>query len=563
MYQILFDGHPIYDPRGTDLGLIVRNPDCHLAVGEAGSLSFTIDPSHPYAQNLTKLKGVLELRADGVTIYKGRIYKDSRDFNMSRVIESEGLLACLNDSLIAPYDFPDDYLDDADYKTAAASGNVIKFFLEKLLAEHNSQVGQTQRIQLGTVTVTDPNNYISRASGEYLTGMETLKKKILEPLGGYLLADYSGETTVLHYYADLPLTNVQTVEFGENLLDLKSILDSAETYTAILPVGKDGLTIESLDDGEISPGYMKAGKIIYSKATEDLFGGLRITRRVDWKDVTVAANLRTKALAALSTEGIMLTQTIQVKAADLSGAADAVDQVAKFVVGRYVELKSTPHGFSASYPLMELEPDILDPGNTEIVLGATVKAASDLTNSHNNSVQESLGQINLILGQQEETVTELAGTTQKQITSAVQTAENIIFSALNEYVSTSDLDSYKSTVSSQLQILSEKISLEFFSTQETIQKVDGDTQRVVESLEKHFDFGLDGLVIRAGANSMTLTLDNDMILFKKNGEQFGWWDGVDFHTGNIVIAVNERAQFGAFAMVPRSNGSLSFLKVGE
>ena len=61
---------------------------------------------------------------------------------------------------------------------------------------------------------------------------------------------------------------------------------------------------------------------------------------------------------------------------------------------------------------------------------------------------------------------------------------------------------------------------------------------------------------------MTLELDNDMIKFKKNGVQFGWWDGVDFHTGNIVVEVNERAQFGNFAFVPRSDGSLMFLKVG-
>ena len=60
---------------------------------------------------------------------------------------------------------------------------------------------------------------------------------------------------------------------------------------------------------------------------------------------------------------------------------------------------------------------------------------------------------------------------------------------------------------------------------------------------------------------MNLVLDNDLIRFTKNGQQFGWWDGVDFHTGNIVVTVNERAQLGSFAFVPRSNGSLSFLKV--
>lgn len=43
---------------------------------------------------------------------------------------------------------------------------------------------------------------------------------------------------------------------------------------------------------------------------------------------------------------------------------------------------------------------------------------------------------------------------------------------------------------------------------------------------------------------------------------FGSWDGTDFYTGNIVVRLHERAQFGNFAFVPRSDGSLSFLKVG-
>ena len=65
----------------------------------------------------------------------------------------------------------------------------------------------------------------------------------------------------------------------------------------------------------------------------------------------------------------------------------------------------------------------------------------------------------------------------------------------------------------------------------------------------------------AGKTKMSLTLKNDRITFSKDGEDFGEWDGVDFHTGNIIIKVTERAQFGNFAMVPRTDGSLSFLKV--
>lgn len=558
MYQLFFNGQPIYDPRGGDLGLTIRDPDCHLAVGEAGSMSFTIDPDHPHVGELTKLKGVLELRANGVPIFKGRIRKETQEFDLSRVVEAEGLMACLNDSVIPPFNYPDDFLEDAAYIAAAESGNVIQFFLEWLIAEHNSQVGSAQQIQLGTVTVTDPNNYLYRSSSEYLTTMETLRRKITDSLGGYLVADYSGATTKIHFYADLPLTNTQIVEYGENLLDLETLIDAADTCTAILPVGKDGLTIEALADGELTPGYIKQGKIIYSEAAEELHGGIRITHLEEWKDVTDATNLRRKALTWLSTDGVMLTQTIEVKAADLPGS-----DTAHFAVGRKVELRSTPHGFSASYPLMELDPDLFNPGNTHITMGSTVKTSTDIANGNQNANKEEMNQQQIQMNQQQSGLTELTETTMSQITAAVQTAESLIFSALEEYVKTSNYEQFRSTVESQLTVLSDEISLKFSETTEHILDVDGDLQKMVETLTKHFDFSLDGLNIKAGENAMTLTLDNDLIIFKKDGQQFGWWDGVDFHTGNIVIDVNERAQFGSFAFVPRSNKSLSFLKVGD
>ena len=162
MYQIFFDGLPIYDPRTEDL--LVRKPDVHLAVGEAGEMDFIIDDDHPNASQLTKLRGVMELRADGLPIFKGRIIRDTRDFNLSRQIEVEGLLACLNDSVVPPFNFPEDWENDTAYQAAKASGNVVEFFLGWLLEQHNSQVGPSQQIFLGNVTVADPNNSIARAS---------------------------------------------------------------------------------------------------------------------------------------------------------------------------------------------------------------------------------------------------------------------------------------------------------------------------------------------------------------------------------------------------------------
>lgn len=594
MYRLYFNEYPLHDLRSEDL--LLRDPEVRLAVDEAGEIAFTIDPEHPYADQITRMKGTVRLLAGSSQLFLGRVKKDTRDFSLSRRIEVEGLLACLNDSVIPPHTFPDDFLGDAAYQIAAESGSVVQFYLEWLLGQHNAQVGPDQQVKLGEVTVSDPNNYIHRSSSDYLTTMETVKKKLRDLLGGYLLADYSGSTTVLHYYADLPLTNIQEVEFAKNLLDLEVELDASETYTAILPVGKDGLTIEGLEDREVSPGFIKTGAIIYSVAAEAEIGG-RITRKVDWEDVTEPTNLLNKAAAHLATEGVKHVQAITCKAVDLGFSTERVTTgegdsgtsavaglavagmsvvgstattgtggaafLANFRVGRYVQLKSPPHGFAAAYPLMELEPNLLDPADTTITLGSTIKTSSDIAHQNKSDFEEQMNQQKIELNQKTENMmTDMVEVVRNQATEVLHSSERIIMSALETYAKTSDLDSFKKTIDTQFSIMSGEISMKFTQVSEHIVNVDGDLQKTVEALTKHFDFGLDGLGIRGDINAMTLRLDNDLIIFEKNGHQFGWWDGVDFHTGNIVIDVTERAQFGNFAYVPRSNGSLDFLKVG-
>ena len=110
--------------------------------------------------------------------------------------------------------------------------------------------------------------------------------------------------------------------------------------------------------------------------------------------------------------------------------------------------------------------------------------------------------------------------------------------------------------------MAEKISMNFETVETKLTDVNGELQTVTETMSKHFDFSIDGLLIKSGENGTGLLLDSDLIQFKKNGDDGGNWDGENFRTGNLIIELNERAQFGNFAFVPRSNGSLDFLKVG-
>ena len=157
--------------------------------------------------------------------------------------------------------------------------------------------------------------------------------------------------------------------------------------------------------------------------------------------------------------------------------------------------------------------------------------------------------------------TSLQKTISEQATTIEKNNEEILLTALTNYVGTGEFEKYKQDVTAQLSIKSDEIVASFTDTANKANTLDGDVGDIKTKLEKYFSFSNNGLVIKCGEGVMQLVLDNDIIRFEKDGVQFGSWDGVDFHTGNVVVDVYEKAQFGNFAHVPRSDGSLSVLKV--
>lgn len=162
-----------------------------------------------------------------------------------------------------------------------------------------------------------------------------------------------------------------------------------------------------------------------------------------------------------------------------------------------------------------------------------------------------------------EEVEKLTSVTSSNNTAIERTEEKIDLVASKTYVEKSAFEEYKEEVSSEFSVRAEDINMKFTTTTKQIEDVDGDLQSKFEKVYKHISFNNNGITIGSGDSAIELVIDNtNGIVFKKNGVQFGWWDGTDFHTGNIVVSVTERAQFGDYAFVPRSDGSLSFLKVG-
>lgn len=574
MYQVKCDDYPLLDLRDDDLILIT--PKITVEVNTVGSGSFTIYNNHPYYDKLQKLKSVFEVSDDFGVLFRGRMTDDTIDFNKGKAVDLEGAMAFFNDSIVRPYAFPDDFINDEEYIAAAESGNVIEFYLKWLITQHNEQVEEFQRFKLGVVTVTDPNNYLSRSDSNYPNTWNVLKSKLFDSaLGGYLCIRYEDDGNYIDYLSDFTLTNTQPIEFGENLLDLKSESDASATYTAIIPFGaevettdedgnivKSKVTIDIFEDGEQADNtdIVKKGDSLYSKSGVESYGWIYAPiSETTWSDVTAVLNLMKKAKEYLSSNAVMLSNTMTISAVDLHYSDRDIQS---FRIYRNVMVISKPHGHDAAYRLTKLSIDLLNPQNTKITVGESKRTLTDINSSQQSSALEKVESAQSQIEQNKSETTEIMNQLLSESTTIINTCNEIILSALESYVETATYTEFRETVEAQFRILSDEISIAFTAATEQIENVNGDLQLTKEQIEKHFTFTENGLNITAGENAMGLVIDNDIVSFTKNGEQFGWWDGVDFHTGNIYIDVNERAQFGNFAFVPRSDGSLSFLKVG-
>lgn len=534
MYQIKCDNYVLYDPRDGDL--IVNKPKCKLEVNSVGSASFTIYNTHPYYGNMAKMKSVFEILQDGRPIFRGRMTDDSKDFDNIKAVELEGIMACFNDSIIRPFSFPESFEGNSDYKAAANGGNVIEFFLSWLIDEHNSQVQDFQKFKLGKVTVTVENNYLSRSSADYAKTWEILKSKLFgSALEGYLCIRYEEDGNYIDYLSDFELTNIQRINYGENLLDIKTKSDASAVCSAVIPLGAkmkeidkasdddSKLTIQGEADGEITEDIVKSGDTLYSKKAVDAYGWIYAAPKdTTWADVTQAKNLVTKGVEYLSTTAPMMSNTIEITAFDLH-ASDA--EIEAFRIYRYILVNSKFHNHEGQYRLTKLDIDILNPQSTKITLGDTKKSMTDINRGNKQSLEEKVENITIQSNTQEIDITEIQHAVTSQASSVVTTCEEIILDAMKSYVETSNYQSFVETVEAQLKIMADEISLNFTSLTDEIKNVDGDLQEKFNTITKYFTFDIDGLTIGQLDNPYKVVIDNDRFSMIVNGLEVLWLDG--------------------------------------
>ena len=197
---------------------------------------------------------------------------------------------------------------------------------------------------------------------DYGTTWDIINDKLLDRLGGYLRVRYEDGVRYLDYITDYGRTSDQVIRFGENLLDLTQYTSAQDIKTAIIPVGKDGLTIESVNDGK---------NYVYDEQAVAEYGW--IFDKVSWPDVTLPENLKSKAEEYVR-GARNLALTIKLSTIDLHKVDADIDRI---LLGDSVLCDSLPHGLYRYFTVSAREYDLLDGTNDTVTFGDTLTAMTD------------------------------------------------------------------------------------------------------------------------------------------------------------------------------------------
>ena len=564
MIHIYADGALIYDSRlrspGRDytlLGLTTTK-----AENKGGTATIIMPPGHPAYNALIAQRSIVEIYRDDELRFRGRALYSTDDFYNRRTWLIEGELCLFRDGTHRAYLYQD---------TPAA-------IFQAVVENYNAQVEAFKRFRVGQITVTDANDYVRLESEIAEQTLDTINK-LLERCGGKIIFSTASDgARVINWLANPGLRSSQKIEFGENLLDFARDGANTDMATAVVPYGAvdeetgQRLTIESVNGGQ---------DYLVDEESRALFGF--ISRPVYWDDVTLPENLLRKARDWLGEHRYIVT-TLTITALDLSRLVRATKSTETAVVGQAVvglavvgtsgsggvdsfqegdtvRVVSRPHGVDDDFHITEITEDWLLPDASTITLG---KSAKSLTGAGVAGDQQTLSELqktsNNIKAEYTRNLANTLAETERQLTSLIQqTSEVIRLEVAAQYTTN---DQLTASISTSMEQLADSFNFAFSELRAVVDENGAVVEGQFTELYSYIRMAGGALTFGSSENGITLTLEHDMIVFKKNGQQFGWWDGVDFHTGNIVVEVNERAQFGNFAYVPRADGSLSFLKVG-
>lgn len=380
IYEVYLDGQILYYP--DDEQYVIKNARLTQALNDSGEFEFEVPASNPLYGDIMPRRGMLQVLRDGKEIFYGEVREAEETLDFVKRIYAVGELVFLFDSI---------------QPQGRYQNNTVRQFFETLIYQHNSQVEEKKRFEVGVVTVTDPNDSIYRYTN-YEDTLTALRDKLCDRLDGYLrIRKENGKRYLdLVRLEDYGKTSDQKIEFGENLLEYAANLDGNSIATAVIPLGArlDTSEVEGLDAYTTIKSVNNGRDYVFSQTAVDRFGWIR--RVVNFDDVTLPENLKRKGeqwLASNQFEEL----TLQLNALDMSILDCDIDGLE---LGDMIHAVAEPFGMSTVFPLQAKVTYLQEHDKNYITLGNTQKKPyTQQISAATNDIQEKIPQASTILNE--------------------------------------------------------------------------------------------------------------------------------------------------------------------
>lgn len=346
VYQIYANNELLFASDWNEPEYQIVSPTLKQEINKSGTLEFTIFPQHPLYDKLSPMSTKVKVLRDGATLFYGRVLSNDTDIFKQRKVYCEGCLSYLIDSVFPP----------------SKGKRTVEEHFRKLISEHNNQVEQEKKFTAGQITIDEKGNNEELGEDSYRETFSAFENDLVDSYGGFIRIRYEGDTRYIDYLKEYPDTNTQTIEYGQNLIELTNKDSGEDLFTILLPVGKDKLTIESAGSPS-SASYTKNGKYLEIKDAVSKYG--RIIKPQDFGNVDNANTLLQKAEKYIKDNYKGIPPEITVKAIDLH---ILYPSVTPFKLGDKLRIKSSPHGIDKTLMCSAIDYDLKSPENVQYTL---------------------------------------------------------------------------------------------------------------------------------------------------------------------------------------------------
>lgn len=275
-------------------------------MGNAGSFEFSLDPKNIWYNIWRHMRTLVRVEYDGDNIFYGRVLTIDRDMFRSRTIHCEGAFTFFMDSVFQ----------------GEKNGFTITLheYLQKLIDAHNECMTDAPEKKI----------YLGEVPGFYSAGIDDVQKitddtqkfgaftdfkkvkdcleETLRDYGGYMRVRYNSTDGKLYLdwlkmYFNTKVSD-QVLSVNSNVVDLSDTVEVDNIFTHVIPLGKDGKSIDGTG-GEGASGGGNGNRHTITLISEgegfETYGFVKSSTKVAAKGATITITASPKDGYAFNT----------------------------------------------------------------------------------------------------------------------------------------------------------------------------------------------------------------------------------------------------------------------